>query len=63
MKLIIFPALGAIRTIICGGVGGVALWVAIFPFDVVKSRVQVSHNASQPLVKMLLHIARTEGRT
>ena len=25
----------------CGGFGGVALWVAIFPADVCKSRIQV----------------------
>ncbi|KAK4016332.1 mitochondrial ornithine transporter 1 [Daphnia magna] len=53
--------IGAIRTIICGGVGGISLWVAIFPFDVIKSRVQVSQAASQPMMKMLFHIARTEG--
>ncbi|EFX89682.1 hypothetical protein DAPPUDRAFT_310330 [Daphnia pulex] len=53
--------IGAIRTIICGGVGGISLWVAIFPFDVIKSRVQVSNTASQPMMKMLFHIARTEG--
>ncbi len=53
--------IGALRTIICGGVGGVSLWIAIFPFDVIKSRVQVS-NISQPMMKMLIHIARTEGK-
>ena len=36
---------GAIRTIVAGGMGGVALWVAIFPADVVKSRVQVESTA------------------
>jgi solute carrier family 25 ornithine transporter 2/15 len=51
---------GAIRTIICGGVGGVSLWIAIFPFDVIKSRVQIS-NTSEPMLKMLVSIARTEG--
>lgn len=52
--------IGAIRTIICGGVGGVSLWIAIFPFDVIKSRVQIS-NTSEPMLKMLVTIARTEG--
>lgn len=59
--IIVFQLQGAIRTIICGGVGGISLWVAIFPFDVIKSRVQVSNTASQPMMKMLFHIARTEG--
>ena len=52
---------GPLRTIICGGVGGIALWVAIFPFDVVKSRVQIQTNASEPMLKMIVKIARTEG--
>ena len=41
--------------------GGVALWVAIFPFDVIKSRVQIS-NTTEPMIKMLFRIARTEGK-
>lgn len=55
-------SLGAVRTIICGGVGGLSLWVAIFPFDVIKSRVQVSNVAQPSMKKMLVHIARTEGK-
>lgn len=35
--------LGILATAFCGGVGGMSLWAAIFPFDVVKSRVQVGH--------------------
>ncbi len=50
------------RTIICGGVGGLSLWIAIFPFDVLKSRIQIS-NSSEPMMKMLTHIARTEGKS
>jgi solute carrier family 25 ornithine transporter 2/15 len=34
--------IGPLRTMLCGGIGGVMLWVAIFPTDVVKSRIQVS---------------------
>lgn len=30
-----------VRTILAGGVGGVALWTAIYPTDVIKSRMQV----------------------
>lgn len=41
--------------------GGVFLWVAIFPFDVIKSRVQIT-NTTEPMMKMLLRIARTEGQ-
>ncbi|OON14979.1 hypothetical protein X801_09224, partial [Opisthorchis viverrini] len=28
---------------VCGGVGGCMLWTAIFPFDVIKSRMQIGH--------------------
>jgi len=30
--------IGILKTAICGGLGGVSLWCAIFPADVVKSR-------------------------
>lgn len=33
---------GLARTAMAGAVGGMALWTAIFPADVVKSRMQVS---------------------
>ena len=55
---------GPVRTIICGGIGGVSLWVAIFPFDVIKSRVQIQSADSPknpPFVQMLVNIARQEG--
>jgi len=54
--------IGPLRTVICGGVGGIALWVAIFPFDVIKSRVQIQSSASEPMLRMLVNIARTEGQ-
>lgn len=56
--------IGAVKTIISGGIGGVALWIAIFPFDVVKSRVQIQTASSPknpPFVQMLRIIAREEG--
>lgn len=33
--------LGPLATAVAGGFGGVCLWTAIFPLDVVKSRVQI----------------------
>lgn len=33
--------LGLVKTIIAGGVGGVSIWAAIYPFDLIKSRIQV----------------------
>ncbi|KAF6778143.1 hypothetical protein AHF37_02429 [Paragonimus kellicotti] len=35
--------LGTAATAVCGGVGGCLLWTAIFPFDVIKSRMQIGH--------------------
>lgn len=32
---------GALRLTFCGGVAGISLWIAIFPADVIKSRIQV----------------------
>ena len=34
-------SIAPVRTILAGGVGGVALWTAIYPTDVIKSRMQV----------------------
>ena len=55
---------GAIRTIVAGGMGGVALWVSIFPADVVKSRVQVESTAGtvEPTFRSVLrHVFKEEG--
>lgn len=52
--------IGALRTIVAGGVGGVLLWVAIFPADVAKSRIQVE-GSREPMLKVLGGIIRNEG--
>lgn len=46
--------------LIAGGVGGMCLWLAIFPFDLIKSRIQVE-NSTMSLSKMLVKIIREEG--
>lgn len=56
--------IGPVRTIISGGIGGVALWTAIFPADVVKSRVQVASTAGtvEPTFRAVLkQIFKEEG--
>lgn len=47
-------------SILAGGVGGICLWLAIFPFDLIKSRIQVE-NSKLSLVAMLSKIVREEG--
>ncbi|CAH8848430.1 unnamed protein product [Trichobilharzia szidati] len=64
--------LGPVKTVISGGIGGVSLWMAIFPFDVVKSRMQIGHHATtsningnqsknQNFLSVLLDIKKNEG--
>lgn len=56
--------LGPVGTIISGGVGGLALWTAIFPADVVKSRIQVQSTvgkAAPSFLSVLLMVFKTEG--
>jgi solute carrier family 25 (mitochondrial ornithine transporter) member 2/15 len=56
--------LGVLSTAFCGGLGGVSLWISIFPADVVKSRVQVDSNselAKKSFFNAMRHIAQTEG--
>ena len=61
MNLLFSP--GVWRTIVCGGVGGVSLWVAIFPADVCKSRIQVqSVSGKAPTFRyVFMNILRNEG--
>lgn len=54
-----FTFTGAIATCFCGGIGGISLWTAVFPADVVKSRVQVQ--GSGAFVPTLQKILREEG--
>ncbi|XP_011700609.1 PREDICTED: mitochondrial ornithine transporter 1 [Wasmannia auropunctata] len=48
------------KTMVAGAVGGAMLWLAIFPADVVKSRVQVQ-NLKTPALIVFKDIARREG--
>ncbi|KAK8373898.1 hypothetical protein O3P69_011733 [Scylla paramamosain] len=52
--------IGFTRTLFCGGVAGVVLWVAIFPADVAKSRIQVA-GSKETMRKVVLDIVRKEG--
>jgi len=56
--------IGILKTALCGGLGGVSLWISIFPADVVKSRIQINPNS--PLAKggffnALKTIVKNEG--
>lgn len=56
--------IGALRTIVAGGLGGVALWIPSYPIDLVKSRIQVLHTGrgkAPNFVSVALDIARKEG--
>ncbi|VDO90953.1 unnamed protein product [Heligmosomoides polygyrus] len=52
--------IGLLKTAASGAVGGMALWAAIFPFDSIKSRMQVS-GGGENLFKALVQVSRTEG--
>uniref|UniRef100_A0A674CIP7 Mitochondrial ornithine transporter 1 n=1 Tax=Salmo trutta TaxID=8032 RepID=A0A674CIP7_SALTR len=55
--------LDAVPLLISGGVGGAAFWLAVYPIDSVKSRIQVlSMSGKQAgFIRTLLCIMRTEG--
>ena len=48
---------------LCGGFGGVSFWLAIFPADVIKSRVQVNIHVAEKIsfIATLKEICKTEG--
>ncbi|GFY56609.1 mitochondrial ornithine transporter 1, partial [Trichonephila inaurata madagascariensis] len=52
--------IGLLRTVIAGGIGGVSFWVAIFPADVIKSRLQIS-KSNDSTVAVTKELIRKEG--
>ncbi|XP_048371055.1 mitochondrial ornithine transporter 1-like [Sphaerodactylus townsendi] len=55
--------LGALPVTVSGGIGGAAFWLAVYPIDSVKSRIQVLSMAGRQdgFLLSFLHILRTEG--
>ncbi|CAG2102279.1 unnamed protein product [Medioppia subpectinata] len=53
--------LGFAKTTIAGGIGGVCFWTSMFPFDVIKSRVQIGSGAVPKMASVFVDIVRTEG--
>lgn len=52
--------IGPLKTMAAGAVGGCALWISIFPADVIKSRVQIQ-GISSSMFTVGLDICRKEG--
>lgn len=52
--------IGLIRTMIAGAVGGLTLWTAIFPADVIKSRIQIG-SIKASMLSVGAQIVREEG--
>lgn len=52
--------IGALKTMLAGGIGGCTFWLFIFPADVIKSRIQVT-GSKDPLIKVFLQIFKQEG--
>lgn len=52
---------GLHKQIISGGTAGVASWLACFPFDVVKSRIQIE-SSRDGVLKVMRRILRQEGQ-
>lgn len=53
--------IGLLKTMTAGAVGGLALWTAIFPADVIKSRMQVNSNLGTNMITIGMDICRKEG--
>ncbi|VDM19981.1 unnamed protein product [Wuchereria bancrofti] len=51
--------IGILRTALSGGIGGVVLWSAVYPVDVIKSRMQVA--SSGKFINIFLNIIKNEG--
>ncbi|XP_034637768.1 mitochondrial ornithine transporter 1-like isoform X3 [Trachemys scripta elegans] len=57
--------LGSLPLTVSGGMGGACFWLAVYPIDSVKSRIQVLSMAGRQdgFLLSFLHILRTEGFT
>ena len=56
--------LGPLKTIVCGGIGGMSFWVTTYPSDVIKSRVQIGLSGKElsgSFISILRKIIREEG--
>ena len=55
--------IGLLKTIIAGGVGGVSIWGSIYPFDVIKSRMQVYSGGGEAIgfIKTCQMLAKERG--
>lgn len=58
-----FLTLGPIPLLLSGGFGGSCLWIAVYPVDCVKSRIQVLSMAGKQTGFMgtFVTVVRTEG--
>ena len=52
--------LGFMKTTVAGGIGGMCLWTSIFPFDVVKSRIQIE-SSKESMTSVLCKVVKQEG--
>lgn len=52
--------IGLLRTTLAGGIGGVCFWTAMFPADVVKSRIQIA-GSSEPMISVVKDIIKKDG--
>ncbi|CAL8087143.1 unnamed protein product [Calicophoron daubneyi] len=43
---------GPVATAFSGGVAGAMLWIACYPFDLIKSRLQIGHTSPEPTHQM-----------
>lgn len=53
--------LSSARLMLAGALGGVCLWSSVYPFDVIKSRVQVSSGESLKVMEVVRTIYRAHG--
>lgn len=55
---------GVAPIVFSGGFGGACLWLVVYPFDCVKSRIQVMSmiGRQEGFFKTMMTIMRTEGR-
>lgn len=56
---------GILPLMFSGGFGGACLWLAVYPIDCVKSRIQVYSLAGRQegFMKTFMGILRTEGKS
>lgn len=63
IKLLLLVFIGPVALMVSGGFGGMCLWIAVYPVDCIKSRIQVLSMAGKQtgFMRTFASVVKNEG--